>query len=152
MHLCDKEVYYSFNYEIIAYFLRNFPELLGNPGDPQKWTKDMGMMLLIGGAKYIDLNHPRFQQVWWNARKEKDLYDSVLLIRIARHSPGAFNRNSRFLRKLLYQARMKNVRSHSAFYYATEHKWHTNLCSAQFTALVKVAPELKKTTFEKYIE
>ena len=108
----------------------------------------MKMTLLVNGAKHIDLNYPEFQQVWWDAREEKDEDYSVLLIRIAKHSPGAFNRNSRFLRKLLYQARMKNVRSHSAFYYATEHKWHTNLCSVQFTAPAQEAPELKDMTFE----
>ena len=32
----------------------------------------MIMTLLIYGAKYIDLNHPEFQQVWWNARGEKN--------------------------------------------------------------------------------
>ena len=59
---------------------------------------------LIGGAKYVDLNHPEFQRVWWEAREEKDEDDSVLLILIADCSPGAFNRNSRFMRKLLYQS------------------------------------------------
>ena len=47
---------------------------------------------------------------------------------------------------------MKYHQGHSAFYYAINHKWHTNLCSVQFTALAKVAPELKDMTFEKYIE
>jgi len=41
------------------------------------------MVLLINGAIYIDLNHPEFQNDWWNARK-KDEDDSVLLIRIAK--------------------------------------------------------------------
>ena len=152
MYLCDKLVYYSYYCNKITHFLRNFPELLEKPGDPQIWNKYMKMALLIGGVKYINLNHPRFQQVWWNAREEKDLYDSVLLIRTAEYSPGTFNRNSRFLRKLLYQARMKNRYDSSAFYFATKHKWHTNLCSPNFTALAQKAPELKKTAFEKYIE
>ena len=56
------------------------------------------------------------------------------------------------MRKLLYQAGMEDKYNNSAFYYATEHKWHTNLCSDQFTALAQEAPELKKTTFEKYIK
>ena len=148
MHLCNKEVYYSYYCNKITHFLRIFPELLEKPGDPQKWTKDRKVALLLGGAKYINFNHPEFQRVWWEAREEKDEDDSVLLVRIARHSPGAFNRNSRFLRKLLYQARMNNSDKHSAFYCAAEHKWHANLCSDQFTALAQEAPELKNVTFE----
>ena len=108
----------------------------------------MKMVLLISATRYINLNDPRFQQIWWNTEEEKDKNDSVLLTRIAEYSPGAFNRNSRFLRKLLYQARMKNYDKHSAFYYAINHRRRTNLCSVQFTALVKVAPELKDMTFE----
>ena len=60
----------------------------------------MKIILLIYGAKYIDLNIPEFQKVWWDAREEKDKDKSVLLIQIAKYSPGAFNRNSRFIRKL----------------------------------------------------
>ena len=43
----------------------------------------MIMNLLICGAKYIDLNIPEFQKVWWNAREERDGYNSILLNRIA---------------------------------------------------------------------
>ena len=67
----------------------------------------MKMALLVNGAKYADLNHPEFQRVWWDAREENDKYNNVLLTRIAEYSPGAFNRNSRFLRRLLHQAEGK---------------------------------------------
>ena len=68
----------------------------------------MKMALLIGGAKYIDHNHPEFQQVWWNAREGYNYIFPVLLVQIAECSPGAFNKNSRFIRKLLYQGDKKN--------------------------------------------
>ena len=66
----------------------------------------MKMTLLIGGAKYINLNHPEFQMVWRDAKEEINKNNSVLLTRIAECSPGAFNRNSRFLFKLLNQTDM----------------------------------------------
>ena len=83
MHLCDKDSTKLYNREKIAHFLRIFPELVKNQGDPQLWTKNMKMILLIFGAKYINLNNLEFQKVWWNAREERDGYKSVLLIRIA---------------------------------------------------------------------
>ena len=119
MYLCDINGLNSTHYYEIFQFLRYFPELLENQVDPQKWTKYMKMALLIGGAKYADLNHPEFQKVWWNAKEEIDKNYSVLLIRIARHSPGAFNRNSRFMRRLLYSAGFKDVHNKSAFHYVT---------------------------------
>ena len=84
MHLCNKDSTKLYKCENISHFLRIFPELLENQGNPQLWNKIMKMNLLIYGAKYINLNHPEFQQVWWDAREERDKYDSVLLIRIAK--------------------------------------------------------------------
>ena len=81
----------------------------------------MKMTFLIGGAKYINFNHSEFQQVWWNAREKKDDDISALLIQIAKYSPGAFNRNSRFLRKLFYQADMWDLNNKTAFYCAAKH-------------------------------
>ena len=112
----------------------------------------MKIGLLLGGAKYINLNHLELQKVWWDARDEYNVDYSVLLIRIAEHSPGAFNRNSIFLRKLFYQVGMQHRFQQSTFYYAIRHKWNTNLCSAQFKALAKTAPELKEVTFTNYIK
>ena len=83
MHLCDKDSLGLYNCENISHFLQIFPELVENQGDPQLWNKNMKMNLLISGAKYIDLNHPKFQKVWWNARDEIDENNSVLLIRIS---------------------------------------------------------------------
>ena len=83
MHLCYKDNLDSIKCLIISYLLRLFPELSDNPGDLRKWNKSMKMSFLIGGAKYVNLNHPEFQQVWWDAREEISNYGSVLLIHIA---------------------------------------------------------------------
>ena len=74
------------------------------------------MRLLIGGAKYINLNNPEFQQIWWDAREEQDKFNPVLLIRIAKCSPGAFNRNSRFLYRLLKIAEIEGKYGLPIFY------------------------------------
>ena len=29
----------------------------------------MKMILLVGGARYADLNRPEFQKVWWDERE-----------------------------------------------------------------------------------
>jgi len=67
---------------------------------------------------------------------------------IAEFYRGYLNKNSKFLNKLINEAELKNFIGKSALYYAINHKWHTNLCSAQFTVFAKKVLELNNMTLD----